>query len=294
MVLAHNGSELTVDCLRSLEAADWPSLRVVVVDNASSDETPEVVTECFPHVTLVRSDTNLGYAGGNNLGFARALSEPCDYVLVLNNDTLVDQSAIRSLVAVARSKPNAGAILPLITYAEDPDIVWNAGADYDPRRGYPGRVRHYGKRVAAAGLVPGFSDRFTGAAVLLPRAVLEEVGGFADDLFFLYEDVDLSLRIRRSGHCLWFSPEAVVRHRVAMTQGGEHSPSSFYYGLRNQLIVAQRHAPAGPIRTLWRTAVAVGVHVARLRHAPKRLEALAAVPEALRDQYRGRSGPRDR
>ncbi|MGC2373511.1 MAG: glycosyltransferase family 2 protein [Solirubrobacteraceae bacterium] len=290
IVLAHNGAQDTVKCLRSLRDTTWPNLRTFVVDNASSDDTAAIVGTHFPEVTLVRSDRNLGYAGGNNLGIECALQEGCDYLLVLNNDTFVEPSTIHTLVASAQEGSTVGAVVPLITYLEYPEVIWYAGGDYDPRRGYPGRMRHYRARISDVTLAPGPTDRFSGAAVLLPASVVEQVGGFSEDLGFLYEDVDLSLRIRAVGLDIWFAPDAVVRHRVAMTQRGEHSTMSFYYGVRNQLRVGELHAPLRFVADARRRAVTIAVHLARVRRANQRRAAVAAVLRGVRDHRHARFG----
>lgn len=290
VVLSHNGAQDTIVCLRSLRETTWPGLRTFVIDNASSDDTAALVRTHFPEVTLLRSERNLGYAGGNNLGIERALEDGCDYFLVLNNDTLVEPSTVHALVASAQKQSNVGAVAPLITYLEHPEIIWYAGGDYDARLGYPGKMRHYRAPVSSVKLSGGTTDRFSGAAVLLPRSVIKQVGGFSENLGFLYEDVDLSLRIRARGLCVWFAPEAVVRHRVAMTQQGEHSPMSFYYGVRNQLQVAERHAPLGVVAGTRRRAVTIAVYLGRVRRATRRRAAIAAVLRGVRDQRRGRLG----
>lgn len=289
MVLAHNGVQLTVDCLTSLLASTWPSLRILVVDNASEDGTRQRIQEDFPQVEVLHSPVNLGFAGGNNLGIRDVLGGGADHVLILNNDTLVAPDAVERLVRVVTDNPDVGAVSPVLTYAEPADLVWYGGATYDPSKGFPGRVSHYRKRLSDLALRAGPTDRFSGAAVLIPRAMLEAVGGFNEDLFFLYEDVDLSLRIRAAGRTIWFEPSAVIRHRVAMTQGGEHSPTSFYYGLRNQLEVARLHAPGRQVRCVL---VATAVHVARLRRTDRRRAAARAIVDGLRDALRRRLGPR--
>ena len=287
VVLTYNGRDQAIDCLRSLGESDWPQLRRVLVDNASTDDAAATVAHEFPDVEIVRAPTNRGYAGGNNLGFAQALAGPCDHVFVLNDDTLVDPEAIRHLVNAMSG--GVGAAAPLITYEAARDRVWYAGATYDPRRLHPGSMIGYRQRVGGI-RARTTTDRFSGAAVLIPRPVLEAVGGFDESLHFLYEDVDLSLRIRAAGLSIVFEPQAIVHHKVAMTQGGEHSPTSFYYGIRNQLVVADRHAPAPAFRRTLRSLAAVGIHVKRLSHAGDRRSSARALWAGLRDYRRGRLG----
>lgn len=290
VVLTYNGAEDTVACLRSLQVAGFPRLRVFVVDNGSSDDTVELVHAEFPWVEVILTGHNLGYAGGNNLGIERAMSEGCDYVLVLNNDTVVEPSAIEAMVRAAQSRDDVGAVAPLITYFDEPYLIWCAGGTYDARRGYPGRMLRYRTSIGVARLSAGPTGRFSGAAVLLPSATIRKVGTFSERLGFLYEDVDLSLRIRAIGLSIWFAPDAVVRHKVARTQRGEHSTASFYYGVRNQLEVARTHAPLDRLRDGRRAVTIVVVHLLRIRRSHERRAALRAVLRGVRDHRHGKLG----
>ena len=290
IVLHYAGVQLTLDCLASLAQADWPGLEVIVVDNASVDGGAQAIRAAYPSVTVIESDTNRGYAGGNNLGIQAALDAGADALLILNNDTIVLPGALAAMADELGD--GIGAVAPLITFAgSDDGLIWSAGGAYDPSRVRHGRMTGYRLPVAEAGPARD-TERFTGAAVLIPAPVLRSLGAFDEDLYFLYEDVDLSLRIRAAGLRIRFEPRAVVRHRVAMTQGGELSPTSFYYGVRNQLLVADRFAAAGGPRRLWRALGSAAMHTARAKNAPDRAAALKATWSGLRDYARGRTGAR--
>ena len=292
VVLTWNGRDDTLECLAALERVpDRPEL-VVVVDNDSSDGTAEVVAERYPEVELVRAGANLGFAGGNNLGIARALERGADHVLILNNDAEVEPGAIGALVDEAVRRPEAGSLGSKILFADPPGLVWFAGADYDPRRGYNGKQRGYrepdGDRFAGV----RETDRACGAAMLVPRRVLEEVGGFDDSLFLYSEDVEWSLRAARAGYRHYVVGSSVVRHHVSATAGGESSPLTLYYGLRNSLVVAERYAPLGPLGTWRRRLVLLAAHLAQGVRAPRRLEGVRSVAAGFRDALRRRLGPR--
>jgi GT2 family glycosyltransferase len=292
VVLTWNGREDTLACLASLERVpDRPEL-VVVVDNASTDGTAEAVTERFLRAELVRSPENRGFAGGNNLGIARALELGADHVLVLNNDAEVEPGAIDALVEAATARPDAGSVGAKILFADPPDLVWFAGADYDPRRGYNGRQRGY--REPDDGRWAGVreTDRACGAAMLVPRAVLERVGAFDETLFLYAEDVEWSLRAARAGLRHYVVGESVVRHHVSAAAGGESSPLTLYYGLRNALVVAERYAPLGRLGTWRRRLVLLLAHAAQALLAPGRLAGLRAVASGFHDGLRRRLGPR--
>jgi GT2 family glycosyltransferase len=285
VVLAWNRREDTLACLRSL--AGEP-LEVVVVDNASTDGTAGAIP---PGVELVRNEENLGYAGGMNTGIRRALERGADHVLVLNNDVEVEPGFLAPLLAEAGRRPDAGALCPLILFADAPELVWYAGARFDPARGYNGRITGY-REPAGRFTAVAETDRAAGTALLAPRRVWEEVGLFDEELFAYSEDTDWSLRARRAGFRLLVVPASRVRHKVSLSSGGENSPATLYYGVRNTLAVCERHAPLGPLGTRRRRAVVVATHLLQALRSRERLRALAAVLEGRRDFRRGRLGRR--
>ena len=291
VVLSWNRREDTLACLRSLAGEGYPRLRVVVVDNASADGSAEAVRAGFPDVELVRNEVNRGYAGGMNDGIRRALELGADHVLLLNNDVEVEPGFVGALVDEAARRPDAGALCPLMVFADRPDLVWYAGAPFDPARGYNGRITGY--REPASGFTNVTeTDRAAGTAMLVPRPVLERVGMFDEELFAYSEDTDWSVRAREAGYRLLVVPAGRIRHKVSVSSGGENSPATLYYGLRNALAVAERHAPLGPVGTWRRRLVALGVHLVQALRSRRRREALRAVLEGWRDWRRGRLGPR--
>jgi hypothetical protein len=289
VVLSWNGREETLACLRSLAEVSYEPFDVVVVDNASGDGSADAVAAEFPGVELVRSDRNLGYAGGMNLGVERALARGAEHVLLLNNDTVVDADAPVVLVAEAERRPGAAALCPVVYFAEPPDLVWYAGARLDPRKGHQGKHLGYGSRDAPAAVRA--TERVCGAALLLPARAIAELGLFDEELFAYAEDADWSLRASEAGRELLVVPAARVWHHVSSATGGEGSPGALYYSVRNVLAVCERHAPLGRVGTWRRRAVVVGAHTAMTLRRPS-LERLRAIRDGYRDFRRGRFGPR--
>ena len=292
VVLSYNGQADTLACLSSLERVRGLA-RTVVVDNASTDGSVAAVREHFPGVELIPSERNLGFAAGNNLGIERALERAADWILILNNDTVVAPDALERLLAAAAAHPRAGILAPVIFFAEPDDLVWFGGARFDPGRGRSGRMEHHRSRLPANGEVRAI-DRATGAAMLISRPAIEAAGAFDPDYFFLYEDVDLSLRVRAAGFDVLLVPSARVWHRVSASQGGLRlTPTISYYGVRNNLLACQRHAPLrGP--AAWRRELAcLATHIAGLRRARRRRTAcLLALIAGWSDFHRRRFGPR--
>ncbi len=268
-MLSWNGREDTLACLASLEGEE---LTPLVVDNGSTDGSVEAVRE--RGVEVVENGRNLGFAGGMNVGIRRALERGASHVLTLNNDVEVEPGFLEPLL-------DAGDVAcPQILFG-DGRTVWYAGARWDPQAGYHGRNTGYGGPPVAG--KPYETDRACGGALLASHAAWERVGLFDESLFAYAEDTDWSLRARKAGYRVLVVPRSVVRHKVSASSGGEGSPTSIYFTLRNSLRVAERHAPLGPLGTIRRRAVAVGAHALQALLSPRKLAGLRAVARAVRD-----------
>jgi GT2 family glycosyltransferase len=295
VVLTWNGIADTRACLNSVADTDWPRLDVIVSDNGSSDGTPAAVRSAGLADLVVENGRNLGFAGGNNVGIAAALRRGADAILLLNNDTVVPPGAVGTMVRALDERPEAGACSPALMYAAQPTRLWFAGARFDPRLGRSAWASRYERDHAALPEHPIPIDRAAGAAMLVRREVVQEVGPLAEDLFFLYEDVDWSLRIRHAGWQILLVPSTQVAHRVSASQNGDPvTPTTAYYGTRNDLEVGRRHGTAHGLRARKREAICVLVHLAQLRRAPlgTRLECLRATVSGHRDFRRRRLGPK--
>ena len=291
IVLSWNGREDTLSCLASLRDVDYEPLKVVVVDNGSVDGTAEAVRSEFPDVELVRNERNLGFAGGANAGMRRALELGAEHVLVLNNDTEVDPGFVAALVDEAARRPDAAALCSKVLFRDPPDRIWWAGAEYDPRRGHQITPRGYGEADGPRFEAVEETGRACGAAMLVPRAALERIGEFDEDLFAYYEDVEWSLRAREAGMRVYVVPGSRVWHRVSAASGGYASPLTLYYGARNAVATAERHAPLGRLGSWRRRAVTLGAHLAQAVRGRTGGEGLRAAWRGWRDGTRRRLGP---
>jgi GT2 family glycosyltransferase len=292
VVLSWNGRDDTMNCLRSLSVVDYTSLGVVVVDNGSTDGTAEAVQAGFPDVDLVRCPQNLGFADGNNVGIRRALELGADAVLVLNNDVEVEPGLVKPLLEELDRRPHAAAVCPKILFFEPRDRIWFVGATVDLRRGL-GRHLRFRELDDLAETEVVESDRACGAAMLVTRAAIAEVGLFDSELFIYAEDTDWSLRARSLGWRHYVVPTSRIYHRVSASSGGALTPTPLYYVTRNTLVVCERWAPLGRIGTWKRRALVVGASVWRAAASPDRADALRAVRDGWRDFRRGRLGSRE-
>jgi GT2 family glycosyltransferase/SAM-dependent methyltransferase len=242
VVLNWNGREVLRDCLRSLARSRYPTGDIVVVDNGSSDASSEMVALEFPDVVLIRNAENLGFCAANNQGVSRALECKCEYVLILNNDTVLDSDCIGRLVARARREPDVAAVSPKIYFWRTHDRIWFAGGTFNFWTGRNGHIG-YRKRERPEWNAAKSMDFICACAMLVTRRAWQEIGGFDELLFRSAEDLDWSLRARRAGYWLLYEPQAVVWHRESFDiLRNEGSARQMYFYTRNQLAVMWKHA----------------------------------------------------
>lgn len=217
LIVAWNGKQDLRLCLSSLQTTlrDSPPYDICVVDNASRDGTADWLSTQHPAVQLIRSETNLGFAGGNNLGLKTLLGQGYEYILLLNQDTVAGNDFLAPLAACLDAHPEIGMAQPLILQFQHPNLI---NTDGNPIHflgfGYAGNCD-----LPLEVVEPGYRDRecilipaASGAAVLIRAELLNRIGLF-DDFFFSYnEDLDLCWRARLSGAGLALCPRARVYH----------------------------------------------------------------------------------
>jgi GT2 family glycosyltransferase/SAM-dependent methyltransferase len=287
VVLNWNGGEDTARALESLAG-----IETICVDNGSTDGSDREIEQRFPGVELIRNGSNLGFAGGNNIGIRRALEHGADWVLLLNNDAVAAPGIERALALAAAARPDAGLIACKV-YLYD-DVLEYAGASFNALLGYSRRMNGYGARDDGRWDSLLDVDRADGAAMAMSRIAIEQVGALDESLFAYVEDVDWSLRIRAAGFAMIFAPDAKVWHRGSRSTGGKASTSNLYYSVRNTLLVCERYRPLPMGLRALRRAVIVGTHLAQAARHPTRAAAAGAVLAGRRDFRRSRFGQRER
>jgi GT2 family glycosyltransferase len=233
-----NGMEYIEDCLDSLLAQDYPEFEVIIVDNASSDGTPEWVAEHFPMITLIRNEQNLGFAGGVNVGLQAARG---DVLILFNQDAVAEPGWLRTLISGLLAAPDIGVVGCKI-YHWDGKTIWHAGVEYDPGRGATD-LRGYGEPDRKQYDQPSDVSSVVGAVMALKREVLDVVGGFDEDFFFNLEDTDFCWRVRQSGFRVVYVPAATVRHHGGASLGhGSGQAIRAYH--RSRLLFLLKHFDA--------------------------------------------------
>lgn len=241
ILLTWNGKADTLECLRSLQHITYSNARVLVVDNASTDGTVATVQREFPHVELMVNGSNLRFAGGNNVGIRRALQQDAAYVLLLNNDTVVDRVFLGHLVRAAEREPRIGMVGPKIYYAHEPQRIWFAGGKVEWWKGW---ISHVGVRELDHGQYdqPSETAYLTGCCLFVKRAVIDAIG-LLDEAYYLYgEDADWCLRASRAGFTLLYVPSARIWHKLSVSSGGHLSWMKNWNKLKSQVRLMLRYA----------------------------------------------------
>lgn len=257
----YNGLQLTLDMLASFKNVTYPNIEIIIVDNASK-EIPDQIVKDFPEVILFKNLVNEGFAGGNNRGMEIAKG---DYFLLLNNDTEVPPGFLEPLVDRAEMDKNIGIICPKLLYFDHPGIIQYAG--YTPINPVTGRGHGIGINHPDDGTFDTacITHRAHGAAMFIPRKVVENAGLMAELYFLYYEEMDYCERIKKAGYDIWYEPASHVYHKESMTTG-KNSLLKTYYLSRNRLLYLRRNVrwPIFVLTILYYFLIAVPKNVLQL------------------------------
>jgi GT2 family glycosyltransferase len=243
IILTWNRVEDVVPCLESFSDVDYPNLEVVVVDNASADDTVATLRASFPWVTLIVNDDNLGYVGGNNVGMRYALEKKeTDYVFILNSDTKMTRSCLKELVGVMESDKRIAITGAKNLYLQNPVYSWGK---YGVLNWGPMLVRTHGRFVLDyPEASPKDVDWVIGNGCMMSREALQTIGLFDEDFFQVNEDVDWCVRARNLGYRVVYVDTAAIHHKGA-SSADLSKPIVFSYGYflgRNAILFARKHA----------------------------------------------------
>lgn len=254
VILNYNGYIDTIECFESLEKITYSNYNIVIVDNASPDgamndilhymnerkinnryfQTFEQAIESEKQefdVVLIQSGNNNGYGHGNNIGIKYALKQGTDYVLVLNNDTIVEPDFLEPMVQMCEKDKNIGIASGKIYFYDRQDTIWFNGGKFSP---CTAKVEHFNFNEKDIGQVPTEPITFiSGCMWLIPKRVFENVGFINEDYFMYVEDLEYSTRVLKAGYQLKIVTEGNVYHKVGGSTGGQFSSFSVFWRIRN-------------------------------------------------------------
>ena len=229
--------EVTLALLSTLRQITYPNIEIIVVDNASPNDDPTILKNSYPEITFIQSAVNLGFAGGNNLGIRIAKGK---YLLFINNDTEVEPGFLEPLVMKLETNPAIGAVSPKIKFYSHPNTIQFCGQA--PMNHYTMRSHGIGHGVVDIGQfeVDSLTHFVHGAAMMVPRTVIEKVGLMPECYFLYYEELDWCARIKKAGFELWYVHNSTILHKESISTG-KLSPFKTYYMNRSRLLYLRRN-----------------------------------------------------
>jgi len=249
-----NGAQHLPTCLAALRRQTYRDFEVIVVDNASTDGSRELLARDYPEVRLVALPENRGFTGACNAGLRAARGE---LLILLNNDTEADPGWLAAIADASARHPEAGLIASKIMLFDRRDVFHTAG-DFYRVDGLPGN-RGVWQRDVGQYESEGYVFSACGGAATYRRAMLEEVGLLDEDFFYSCEDMDMAWRAQLAGWRCLYTPRAVIYHRLAATGGG--ATASFYDG-RNFIYVIIKDYPGSLLRRFWWQVLRAQLHIA--------------------------------
>jgi len=241
VILNWNGREDTLACLESVSAINYRNYRILVADNGSDDGSIEAIRRTYPDVEIIANGANLGFAEGNNRAIARAIELSAEFVLLLNNDTVVDSTILAAFLYASVRMPEFGVFGAKIYHFDDKQLIWYAGGYWDDRTL---SFNEFGAGQIDRGQFDELRETewVIGCAMFIRAEVFAKVGLLESSFFLNNEEIDFCSRAKRAGLKCAYVPEARLWHKISASFGGEDSPLKVYFSSRNRLLWAKRNA----------------------------------------------------
>ena len=235
ITINYNGYQDTSALIETIPFYD--NMEVIVVDNASNNQEADIIAKRYPQVRVIKSERNLGFAGGNNLGIQSAQGK---YLFLVNNDTIFKDFNVQALIDRMESSPEIGILCPKIRFTWGYNPIQFAG--YTPLSKVTVRNRAIGFGEDDHGLYDTAhpTPYAHGAAMLIRRDAIDKVGLMPECFFLYYEELDWSMMFTRAGYQIWYEPKCTIYHKESQSTG-QNSPLRTYYLTRNRLLLVRRN-----------------------------------------------------
>lgn len=240
VLVNYNGYKDTIECINSLKKISYKNYKIVIVDNASSDDSLNILKQEINDCVIIESEKNLGFAGGNNLGIKYALDHNAYYIMLLNNDTLVEMDFLDNMLNSFNKDDRIGLVGCKIMYYPEKNIIWYGGGYID---WFKFIGAHYEMRQVDRGQCDKEKeiDFMTGCCMLIKKEVFEKIGLLPEDYFMYFEDVDFCMKVKNAKYKIWYNPKAVIYHKVGLSSGGEESCFSIEWCTRNRFVFMNKY-----------------------------------------------------
>lgn len=235
ITINYNGLKDTCALIETIPFND--QMEVIVVDNASKNDEVSEIQNRFPYVSIIKSDKNLGFAGGNNLGIKAAKGK---YIFLVNNDTIFKEFKIQALINRLESSDDIGIVCPKIRFTWGSNQIQYAGYTPLSKITVRNQAIGFGEEDKGQYETAHPTPYAHGAAMLIKREALEKVGLMPECYFLYYEELDWSMMFTRAGYKIWYEPACTIYHKESQTTG-QSSPLRTYYITRNRLLLVKRN-----------------------------------------------------
>jgi hypothetical protein len=249
IILNTNRRDDTLECLRSLRANSYESKTIVVLDNASTDGSVEAIRAGYPEAQIVGLTKNLGYAGNNNVGIDLALKQGADWILVLNEDTVLSPDCLERMIEYGERNENIGIVGPMVYHFDEPQVIQSAGGVLGDRWD----AIHLSANETDVGqyLQPHAVEWISGCAIMLRRKLIEQIGALDERFYYYWEEVEWCVRASKAGWRIAHVPSAKLWHK-GVQRNYRPKPSVGYYSARNRFLMMSKHrAPIATRAMAW-------------------------------------------
>lgn len=280
IIVNFNGLQDTVEAVNSVYDSNV-DVDVIVVDNASADGEAEMLRKQLPRIILLTSKVNLGFSGGNNIGIKYALDHGYEFIMLLNNDTIISYDMVERLKS--RSSDTVVTV-PTIYYYYNREAVWYAGGEVNYDTGYV--VHSYQDKKMAINELQETDCSFASGCCFMIKASTLKKCGLLSEIFFMYcEDTDYSIRLKKNEIKIRYLPEAVMWHKVSQSTKGEESQFSVYYNNRNRLYLVYENKECFSWKARIYTSIRIRYNI--VKYWAKRDKKYKALYKALYDFKHG-------
>jgi GT2 family glycosyltransferase len=252
LLLNWNGKKDTLECIQSLKKVDDPNFQVIVVDNGSKDGSVAAIRSAHPEIPILETGSNLGFAGGNNVGIEWALRHKAEWIFLLNNDTIVDRDVLKKLREAAKWEPKGKIFGAKILRYHQPQIIDHIGGFWCAQKGEffsceSGQEDHPYLNMQKV-------DYVCGAALFMHRSVPAKIGLLETNFFLFWEETDFCYRAKKAGFEVWTVPEAKIWHKVSSSfTGGK--PHMHYFWWRSRLLWIERNCSEEEKKRLYKEVI---------------------------------------
>lgn len=239
IIVNHNGINDTLECIKSISDAAYPNSKIIIIDNSDSPEQSIQLKKNYPNHEVIRTENN-GFGAANNIGIRKSLEDKKDFILLLNNDAVIDASFFNEILWY-KHETETGIFTPKMNFYNERDLIWSAGGKISIIKA--DAVNYNYREPDAAIDTDEFVDFSSGCCMLIRSEVFEKTGLFDENFFLYVEDTEFCKRVTDAGYKIKFVNKALVYHKAGSSVKAKDKAEAVYYNIRNRLYFAKKYYP---------------------------------------------------